>query len=243
MTFGPIYVDLTRRERLSISDFCLQQFVFSVSRNIHREASTGFHPFHVTKVGNFRIEKQQAPGIRVLINRQHFKTGVLEIPIRESLFSHAFHIPPFLPFSFVCNSSFCSSSSTSFIASQQRELLQRISISLRHPCYLPLIRVQSATDDNQLQRRVFSGDPIFHHFVSPSPKLTRDSLPPDPPSPEHDVCGLNYSGGFTRNPGSRFKGSACLAQSLPRRHRLRRSQDLTGGTLLNGRRTRNDLED
>lgn len=116
-------------------------------------------------------------------------------------------------------------------------------LSLGYPCYPPLIRVQSATDDNQLQRRVFSGDSIFHHFVSPSPKLTQGSLPLDPLSLEHDVCGLNYSSGSARNPGSRFKGSACLAQSLPRRHRLRRSQDLTEGTLLNGRRTRNDLED
>jgi len=55
--------------------------------------STRFQPFHVMKVGNFRTEKQQA-GVRVLINRQHFKTGVLEIPIRESLLSNITLSPP-----------------------------------------------------------------------------------------------------------------------------------------------------
>lgn len=177
----------------------------------------------------------------MLINRQHFKTGILE------RYENRFSLTPFiyrLPTHSLLYAIPPSPSPPSSLHSGASYYNDSPSLSLGYPRYPPLIRVQSATDDNQLQRRVFSGDPIFRHFVSPSPKLTRGTLPLDPLSPEHDVCGLNYSDGSTRNPGSRFKGSACLAQSLPRRHRLRRSQDLTEGTLLNGRRTRrNDLED
>lgn len=116
MTFGSIYVDLMW-ETIHLRFLLTVVRLLSIAQYSRRKASTGFQPFHVTKVGNFRTEKQQALDIRVLINRQHFKTGVLEIPIRESFLSHAFHIPPSYPFSFVCNPSSSSFSSTSFIAS------------------------------------------------------------------------------------------------------------------------------
>lgn len=120
------------------------------------------------------------------------------------------------------------------------------SFSLGCSCYPPLIRVQSATDDSRLRRRVFSDDPA-RRCVQPlrslAPKLSRGSpsslsfLAPsrtrifDPPSADelasqsqHDVCGLNYSGGSTRDPSSDhvLKDPLVLSQSLPRRHRLRR---------------------
>lgn len=85
MTFGPIYVDLTW-ETIHLRFLLTVVSLLSIAQ-YSPETSTGFQPFHVTKVGNFHTEKQQAPGIRVLINRQRFKTGILEIPIRESLFA------------------------------------------------------------------------------------------------------------------------------------------------------------
>jgi hypothetical protein len=120
-----------------------------------------------------------------------------------------------------------------------------LSLSLGHSCYPPLIRVQSATGDNQLQRRVLS-DPASTYsttlsFVQTTPAFSLQlslhlllsvfsSRAPDPTLLEHDVCGLNYSAGSTARPsGSRFGGSACLDQSLPRRHRLRRRRDLAPG--------------
>lgn len=120
------------------------------------------------------------------------------------------------------------------------------SFSFGCSCYPPLIRVQSATDDSRLRRRAFSGNPA-RRCVQPlhslAPKLSRGSLsspsfPPsshtrilDPPSvdelasqSQHDVCGLNYSGGSTRDPSLDhvLKDPLVLSQSLPRRHRLRR---------------------
>lgn len=111
---------------------------------------------------------------------------------------------PFANSTVVLSSFVCNPSSLIFsFASRSDESYYNDSPSLSGTsCYPSLIRVQSATDDNQLQRRVFTSSrssktPFW--FSPPIQSSLSLSRMLDPLTSEHDVCGLNYSGGFTRD--------------------------------------------